>query len=149
MITGLKSIGSFFIVSFIIIISLFSYKESSAQLVDSLPQFVKGDFTDDYGIKYQINDLRWKQFPNSVYHLIKVNAKDGYLIARNDANNKTDAGLFTRIDFIVLDKMEPFKWAFCLSEYKAVTDSAAENGYKADKLNPRKGCNGFPFSRMK
>jgi len=116
---------------------------------DSIPGFLLGDFIDDYGIRYSISDSLWTQHPSIRYHVLKWNMKDKFLIARNDSRNKTEPGLYTRIDFTYFDNMEPYKWGFCLSVYNAKTDSLAEITYQADKQNPRKGCNGFPFSRMK
>ena len=115
----------------------------------SIPQFIKGKFIDDYGIQYTISDSLWIQHPNAKYHIIRYSEKEQYLIARNDDKNSSDPGLYSRIDLMPFEGMEPWKWGFCLSVYNAKSDSAAENGYKADKSNPRKGCNGFPFSRMK
>jgi hypothetical protein len=116
---------------------------------DSIPSFLLGDFIDDYGIRYSISDSIWTQQPSSRYHILKWNTQEKFLIARNDNRNKTEPGLYTRIDYTYFDNMEPYKWGFCLSVYNAATDSLAEITYKADKQNPRKGCNGFPFSRMK
>jgi len=116
---------------------------------ESLPTFIKGKFIDDYGIQYTISDSLWTQHPNANYHIIRCNEKEKYLILRNDDKNPSDPGLYSRIDFMPFEGMDPWKWGFCLSVYNAKSDSSAEKGYKADKLNPRKGCNGFPFSRMK
>lgn len=110
---------------------------------------IKGNFEDDYGSKYNISETLWQQYPSAKYHIIKHNEAEQYLIARNDDNNKSEPGLFTRIDYVILDNMLPYKWAFCLSVFDAKDLVTAENGYKANKENPRKGCNGFPFSRMK
>ncbi len=117
--------------------------------LDSIPSFLLGDFIDDYGIRYNITDSVWTQRPSTRYHILKWNTKEKYLIARNDLKNKSEPGVFTRIDYTTFENMEPYKWGFCLSVYNAPTDSLAEFTYKADKQNPRKGCNGFPFSRMK
>jgi hypothetical protein len=45
--------------------------------------------------------------------------------------------------------MAPFLWGFCLTTYDAKTIEEAQTKAKADRANPRKGCNGYPFSRMK
>lgn len=113
------------------------------------PKFAKGQFMDDYGIKYEINDSTWVQNGKTKYNILKWNIKEGYLIAQNDRYNKYDAGLFTRIDFIKLDDMNPFLWGFCLSAYKAKDIEEAMNPKNIDVKNPKKGCNGYPFSRMK
>ena len=113
------------------------------------PDMFTGNFTDDYGIKYIINDTLWTQLPRTKFHIIKWNKKEQYLIARNDAKNPGERGLYTRIDFMQFDNMQPWLWGYCLTAYNAPTDKAAEAIATADRKNPRKGCNGYPFSRMK
>jgi hypothetical protein len=113
------------------------------------PEMLKGNFMDDYKITYSINDTLWIQKPNAKYHIIKWNEKEQYLIARNNKNNPTNGGLYTRIDYMTFENMNPFLWGFCLSAYNSPTEAAAEAIKIADRANPRKGCNGFPFSRMK
>lgn len=113
------------------------------------PEMLKGSFMDDYKITYTINDTLWIQKPNAKYHIIKWNEKEQYLIARNDMKNPADGGLYTRIDYMTFENMNPFLWGFCLSAYNAKTETEAEAVKIADRANPRKGCNGFPFSRMK
>lgn len=108
-----------------------------------------GNFMDDYGIRYTVTDSLWTQHPSSKYHILKWNVKEQYIIARNDDKNPGDKGLYTRIDYMPFANMEPFLWGFCLSAFNAKTDSLAEATGPADRDNPKKGCNGFPFSRMK
>jgi len=116
---------------------------------DSVPNFMIGNFMDDYGIKYAVSDSIWIQLPKTKYHILKWNTTKQYIIAKNDTANKADKGLYTRIDYMQFQNMEPFKWGFCLTAYDAATDAAAEATAAADRNNPRKGCNGYPFSRMK
>lgn len=113
------------------------------------PDFALGTFTDDYGISYSINDTLWIQNPKIKYHIIKWNPEKQYLVAKNDQGNKTDANKYTRIDYITFSGMEPYLWGFCLTAYDAETDVIAEQTAAADRQNPKKGCNGYPFSRMK
>ena len=110
---------------------------------------VTGNFTDDYGIRYSISDKLWMQHPNIKYHIIRWNDKEQYLIAKNDAKNPSEAGLYTRIDYMLFQHMEPFTWGFCLTVYNAKTDKEAATNAQADRQNPKIGCGGFPFSRMK
>ena len=119
------------------------------QVTDTIPAFVKGNFMDDYGIRYNITDSLWTQKPGIKYHIIKWNIKEQYLIAKNDDKNPSEAGLYSRIDYMPLKNIQPFGWGFCLTVYNAKTDSIAEFSTKADRENPKKGCGGFPFSRMK
>ncbi|TWR28604.1 hypothetical protein FPZ42_05175 [Mucilaginibacter achroorhodeus] len=116
---------------------------------NSAPELFKGTFVDDYGIKYTINDTLWMQPPRSKYHIIKWNVRDQYIVARNDDKNPGEGGLYTRIDYMQFNNMEPWKSGFCLSVYDAKTDAIAEATAKADRQNHKKGCGGFPFSRMK
>lgn len=113
------------------------------------PDFALGNFKDDYGISYAINDTLWVQNPNTKYHIIKWNPEKQYLVAKNDAANKADANKYTRIDYMSFNGMEPYLWGFCLTVYDAETDEIAEKTAYVDRQNPKKGCNGYPFSRMK
>ena len=113
------------------------------------PNFALGTFTDDYGISYAINDSVWVQGKSMKFHIIKWNLEKQYLVAKNDSGNKEDANKYTRIDYMTFTGMEPFKWGFCLTVYDAATDVIAEETAYVDRLNPKKGCNGYPFSRMK
>ncbi len=116
---------------------------------DSIPSIIKGRFTDDYGIKYSINDSLWTQLPDAKYHIIKWSPQGQYLLVRNDANNPSAGNLFTRIDYMEFSNMEPYKWGFCLTVFDAKSAEEAEKKASADRKNPKTGCGGFPFSRMK
>jgi len=116
---------------------------------DSIPSLLLGNFTDDYGIRYTITDSLWIQYPDARYHILKWNLQEQYIIARNDDKNPDDKGLFTRIDYMPFENMGPYVWGFCLAVYNAKSDSIAESTGHADRRNPKKGCGGFPFSRMK
>lgn len=113
------------------------------------PALVLGRFRDDYGIGYTINDTLWTQHPKTKYRVLRWNPTEQYLIAQNDSLNASDGGLFSRIDYLRLDGMPPFEWGFCLTAYAAPSAAAAEATPPANRQNPRKGCNGFPFSRMR
>jgi hypothetical protein len=137
------------ILSSILLFSCLWTANQESDPADTMPTWAKGNFEDDYGIRYNINDSLWTQLPKTRYHILKSNSEEQYLIARNDDKNPSDGGLYTRIDYVTFNNMEPYLWGFCLSVYNAKSDSLAETSYKADRQNPRKGCNGFPFSRMK
>lgn len=148
-----------YLVFLVIMFGLFSFIEPTPNQtirfnqilsIDTIPVGLPATFMDDYGIKYAISDTLWLQQPKTKYHILRWNKKEQYLIARNGMDNSSDKGLYTRIDYVKFEHMEPYLWGFCLSIYKASSDSLAEFGStNTDKLNPRKGCNGFPFSRMK
>ena len=76
------------------------------------PKFAIGNITDDYGIKYTINDSVWFQNPNMKFHILKWNSEMQYLVAKNDSTNKEDANKYTRIDYMTFTGMEPYNWGF-------------------------------------
>ncbi len=117
--------------------------------MNSTPATFYGDFTDDYGIRYSISDTAWLQHPRIKYHILYWNKKEQYLIAKNDQGNPSEPGLYTRIDYMTFQNMEPFEWGFCLTVYNANTKKEAVTKAIADRQNPKIGCGGFPFSRMK
>lgn len=110
---------------------------------------LNGNFQDDYNIDYSITDSTWILHPNYHYQILIHDKVEQYLICKNGLNNSSEAGLFSRIDYIKLEENNDYKWAFCLSRYNAATAEEAKASQAADKSNPMKGCNGFPFSRMK
>ena len=83
------------------------------------------------------------------FQILKWNPEKQYLVAKNDASNSEDANKYTRIDYMQFEGMAPYFWGFCLTVYDAETDEIAEKTAYVDRKNPKKGCNGYPFSRMK
>ncbi len=47
---------------------------------DKVPAMFKGNFVDDYGIRYTVNDTLFMQLPRTKYHIIKWNVKDQYIV---------------------------------------------------------------------
>ena len=133
----------------LIILLAFAFIAGAQTTKPKAPEFAIGSFTDDYKITYTINDTLWIQNPNTKYHIIKWNPEQQYLVAKNASTNKADANKYTRIDYMTFSGMEPYLWGFCLTVYDAETDEIAEKNAYVDRKNPKKGCNGYPFSRMK
>jgi len=144
-----KVIAIFFFFTLIRPAIIYANFYSVKVVTDTVPSLLKGNFMDDYGIRYTINDSLWIQVPNAKYHIICWNTEAGYLLARNDDGNPGEAGLYTRIDYMSFSNMNPYHWGFCLTVYNAKTIREAEENASADRQNPKKGCGGFPFSRMK
>lgn len=115
----------------------------------NIPALFIGNFTDDYGIKYNVSDSMFTQLKGIEYRILQWNIKEQYIIAQNGANNPTDKNLYTRIDYMQFTNMQPYTWGFCYTQYKAVSKQAAINTAAADRSNPKTGCNGYPFSRLK
>lgn len=113
------------------------------------PELLLGRFADDYEIIHVISDSQWALGSRDRYRIVAWNDTAGYLIAQNDPNNSADAGKWTRIDWIRLEAMPPWEWAFCMIEYAAPTREVAEANRSAGRANPKHGCSGYPFSRMR
>lgn len=114
-----------------------------------IPAAIRGSFSDDYGIQYNITDTLWTQMPNVKYKILFVDTTARYILAKNGSENPSDKGLYTRIDYMSFTGMKPYEWGFCLTIYDAQTMKDAQQKIAANRDNPKKGCNGYPFSRMK
>jgi hypothetical protein len=108
-----------------------------------------GDFIDDYGIRYVVTEELWRQGEDAQFEIAEWNGRGRFIIARNGAENPGEAGLWTRIDWVLLESGDDFEWAFCYAIYDALSQEAARAGAPSDRETPRTGCNGFPFSRMR
>ncbi len=113
------------------------------------PAGLLGAFEDDYGNSYDITPGSWVQLPHGHLHVRAWNAAGRFLIAQNDSLNAHAPGLWTRIDWVPLEGMQPYEWAYCLSEYEAASREDAERSTVARRDSLRTGCNGYPFSRMR
>lgn len=126
-----------------------STRHASPSSATSPPAWMIGAFEDDYASRHTITAAGWTQEGYARYHVARWNAEGQYLIARNDTTNRADAGKWTRIDWMRLEGMPPYEWAYCISTWNAATADAAEATLVADRSIPRTGCNGHPFTRMK
>ena len=115
----------------------------------SPPALLLGEFVDDYGIAHRIDAQQWLQRPDTRYQVVAWHPEAQYLIARNAADNRSDPGRWTRIDWMPLPGMPPWEWAFCISAWDAKTQADAERSAIANRDAPKTGCNGYPFSRMR
>ncbi|MEQ9279841.1 MAG: hypothetical protein RLN83_10095 [Balneola sp.] len=114
-----------------------------------VPEYLIGSFHDDYNIKYELTEKVFYQKPGTRFHILKWNLDDQYFIAQNDSLNSYDPNLYSRIDWVEFENMATYEWGFCLSAYNAATADSAETVNVVDRSNPKTGCNGYPFSRMK
>lgn len=112
------------------------------------PKLLLGTFTDDYDIRHTISVDQWSQQPDATYHIKLWNSVEQYVIAQNGEENPGDQGLWTRIDWVELEGMDPYRWAFCMSVFNAQSAAEASQAEVADRDHLQSGCNGFPFSRM-
>jgi hypothetical protein len=122
---------------------------SPAPAAAAAPPLVLGAFVDDYGNRFLITASEWTQLPHGRFHVREWHPADRFLVAENDSANAADGGRWTRIDWMPLEGMEPWTWAFCLSSFDAPSAAAARSVTIARRDTPRTGCNGYPFSRMR
>ena len=120
---------------------------NSTATSSTAPEALLGTFEDDYGIRYTIGPERWTQGA-ARYHIAAWNAAERYAVARNDADNPSDGGRWTRIDWVPLDGGD-YAWAYCYAVYDAATRAEAVAAPPSGRDTPRTGCGGHPFSRMK
>lgn len=112
-------------------------------------QSIFGSFEDDYGSRYVVSDSEWVHEGYARYLIHEFDVEEQYLIARNHDDNPTGAGLWSRIDWMQLEGMPPYQWAFCLTAFEAASQQEARSTPPANRATPRTGCGGHPFSRMK
>ncbi|MEO5826928.1 MAG: hypothetical protein ABIR59_13640 [Gemmatimonadales bacterium] len=113
------------------------------------PAVVQGTFVDDYGQRYSINDTIWQHGSASRYHVMRWDTAGMFAIAQNDSANPGDGNKWTRIDWTDLAQQSPYTWGYCYTAYEAESPSEARDAIAPDRANPRTGCNGFPFTRMR
>ena len=107
-----------------------------------------GSVVDDDGTEYEITDTLWSHGRNARYRIVEWSPSGMYLLARNHADNPSEPGRWTRIDWVELDGSE-YGWGYCYVVYDAASPDEARRAAPADRDHPRTGCNGHPFTRMK
>jgi hypothetical protein len=122
---------------------------STAQPTGEPPAYVLGSFVDDYGGHHTISTNEWRQGDDDRYRIVRWNADARYLIAENNSSSPASLGRWTRIDWVRLDGIPPYTWAFCFSAFQVKTAAAAESSVVAKTDIARTGCNGYPFTRMR
>src|SRR5688572_11393241 len=69
------------------------------------PTELLGEFRDDYGNAFRITDSLFFQLPRMRFRIVEWNVAERFLIAQNAADNPSDAGLWTRIDWMPFSGM--------------------------------------------
>jgi hypothetical protein len=116
---------------------------------DDPPPALLGTFEDDYGNRYEISEDRWQEGPSARYRVKEWRGSQRYLVAQAVSETGATDGGWTRIDWLPLDDGQPWSWGFCTSTWDAATFAEARASDVADSTDPRTGCGGFPFSRMR
>ena len=136
------------LLSVVLLAGCHTQNEPSAEASD-VPEFMSGSFVDDYGVTYTITDSTFMMEDHTLIHISEWNTKDQFFIGQNDSANQYDPLLYSRIDWMEFEDMGAFTWGFCMSAYNAPTADSASSVHSPDRSNPKVGCNGYPFSRMK
>ena len=101
------------IIYLLLVIQLLSCNQSTKNLIPSSSVYL-GHFEDDYGIEYRISPTQFIQEPRIIYNIMEWNTKEQYIITQNAATNPSEPNLFTRIDYVALNDMEPFSGVFVI-----------------------------------
>ena len=135
-----------YLILFIFMIIIFGCKTGKMAIL--IEPYLTGEFQDDYNYNYTITHDKWMMKPDLEYEILKWNTENKYIITVNK-DVATSTNKYSRIDYVILDNMEPYTWCYCISAYDQESWEKAAAVLIADTNDLRKGCNGFPFSRMK
>jgi len=97
-----------------------------------------------------------------VFHLLDFSNDETWVVARNDCANAYFPGLYSRFDWLVVEGGEGGAAGaagaggaaaadsiyFCQIGYDEASQVAARQLPPADRANLKKGCDGFPWSRL-
>ena len=123
-------------------------QQQSVPPVSPIPTFLIGNFEDDYDVHYSITDSTFSMEDHTLIHVLDWNVENQFFIGQNDTSNIYDPLLYSRIDWMIFENMGAYEWGFCMSTYNAATLDSAYSA-SANRAQPKTGCNGYPFSRMK
>lgn len=132
-----------------LLVSGIAADEPRNKIAAAVPDFLIGRFRDDYGITYTVTQQYFLQEPAWKYHIIKYDSAGMFFIARNDKDNDWEPGKYSRIDIVKLNDSKTYTWGFCITTFDANTAAEAETKARANRNDLKKGCGGYPFSRMK
>ena len=139
----------YLLVFFSVLLACTPKTQSPDSTEHTVPAFITGQFEDDYSIRYSISDSLFTMEDHTRLHILEWNPEEQYFIGQNDSLNTYDPLLFTRIDWMQFEGMDPYNWGFCMSTYNAVSLDSARLVSGIDREHPKTGCGGYPFSRMK
>lgn len=112
------------------------------------PAGMIGTFADDYGSSHTVTPGEWTHHPRIRYRIVQWDTTRQFILARVARPGSDSLGPWVRIDWMRFDGMPPWNWGFCLAIWDAPTRAAALAAPQSDRLEPRKGCGRFPFTRM-
>ncbi len=104
---------------------------------------ILGSWIDDWGMDHDVTRDTWTN-AGSVFHITQADGIDNFVVARNDAANPWNAGLWSK-----------FEWGYggdvlyyCQIAYAAETEQEAAAA-RASRASLTTGCGGFPWSRLR
>lgn len=118
-----------------------------ADPVAAIPAMLMGSFVDDYGIPYSISSRSWTQGDSTRYEVYSWDVEERSVVVRAP-DPEAGGWLWSRIDWLTLEEGE-YPWAFCYTAYDLNDPAEAIGAEPANRAEPRTGCGGHPFSRMK
>ena len=104
---------------------------------------ITGHYTDDFGGTHVITEDTWTQF--GVFEITRFSNEEGWIVARNSAENEYNPCLWSRFDFVFFGS----ELYFCQGTYDAVSEAEALAAQPADASDPTVGgCGNYPWSRL-
>lgn len=113
-----------------------------------VPSALLGAFTDDYGTSYRISPTEFAE-GRSRYRVVEWNTAGQFLLAQNADSNRTDGGRWSRFDWLLFTDQGAYRWGYCHSAWRAPSLDSARSTAVVQRAEPRRGCNGHPFTRMR
>jgi hypothetical protein len=113
------------------------------------PPRVVGSYADDWGTNHDVTSASWSQSTDgsapSLFTLLELSNRDGYLLAQNSAGNEFNPQMYSRFDWFEGEEGELY---FCQSVFAAETLDAARSAEPANADDLDEGCSGFAWSML-
>lgn len=112
------------------------------------PAVLLGDFVDDYDTRYRLTADRFRE-GRTTYRIVEWQPAAEYLLAQQTDSTGADLARWSRFDWVMLPDQGVYRWGYCHSAWRAPSLDSARRTLVVDRTNPRRGCNGHPFTRMR
>jgi hypothetical protein len=112
------------------------------------PAEILGDFIDDYNTRYRITTDRFLE-GRTTYRIVEWQPTAKYLLAQHTDSTGANAARWSRFDWVLLPDQGMYRWGYCHSAWRAPSLDSARHTLVVNRDDPRRGCNGHPFTRMR
>lgn len=112
------------------------------------PAALLGDFIDDYNTRYGITADRFRE-GRTTYRIVEWHPAAQFLLAQQTDSTGATVARWSRFDWVMLPDQGAYRWGYCHSAWRAPSLDSARHTLVVNRDNPRRGCNGNPFTRMR